>query len=289
MVVDKQNHLLILGEYATGKTTYGRQLYERLKARKGSLRLLSAPKDISPFSDPLKRIAGGTSPEHTPSSVYHEIMLTVSTLDQQVIELAWPDYGGEQITSIISTRRVNETWLKRLSNSVGWVLFIRLSSQLIYASFLTEPVSVNTTPYIDEQDDNLSQSWSSAAALIELLQMFLYAKGVGTAERVTKPSLLILLSCWDEMDKNNQEQLPAELLKDHLPLFYEFVNTTWQPDSFSVWGLSSTGARLDAEEANENYMDYGPQEFGYIIQPDGTRRDDLTLPLLNLMGQNSWR
>lgn len=283
MIADKQNHLLILGEYATGKTTYGSQLYERLKARKGSLHLRSAPKDISPFSDPLKRLSQGTSPEHTPSSVYHEVALSVSTPHQLVTELVWPDYGGEQITKIISTRQVNETWLKRLSNSDGWLLFIRLHSLHIDDNVLTKSVPVNTSIHWDEQDDASSQSWSRAAAIIELLQMFLHIKGAGTLERIANPALLILLSCWDEMDEDDQTQLPTDLLQKRLPLLYEFIQTNWEQNRFSVWGLSSTGERLDPEQANDEYVDYGPQEFGYIIQPDGTRCDDLTLPLLKLM------
>jgi hypothetical protein len=283
MTGNKHNHLLILGEYATGKTTYGGQLYERLKARTGSLRLYTAPRNISPFSDPLRRLAQGTSPMHTPFAAYNEVVLHAVMPDGRIAELVWPDYGGEQITRIMHTQQINETWLKRLSESDRWLLFVRLHSLTIYENFLTEPVTVNTFAQANDREEEPDQSWSSAAALIELLQMFLYVKGIGTIERVTTPSFLIFLSCWDEMDEDDQKQIPARLLQKRLPLFYEFVTTTWHPDHFSVWGLSSTGVRLDLEQSNEAYLDDGPQLFGYVIQPDGEHREDLTLPLLKLM------
>lgn len=281
--MDTKRNLLILGEYATGKTTYISQLYERLKARKGLLRLNSAPKDLSKFGDALSRLSLGTSPLHTPSSEYNELVLPVSLPNHQVVEFVWPDYGGEQITSIINTRQINETWVKRLSESDGWLLFIRFQNLQHFESFLTKSVPVNTDSQTDEHDELLDQRWSNVAAFIELLQMFLYVKGVGTLERVTTPSLLILLSCWDEMDKEEQAQVPGELLQRRLPLLYEFVKTVWHPDRFSVWGLSSTGERLDEEQPHEAFQDYGPQKFGYVIHSDGTRRDDLTLPLFKLM------
>ncbi|HEU5375796.1 MAG TPA: hypothetical protein VFV38_10185 [Ktedonobacteraceae bacterium] len=283
MAKNKHNHLLILGEYATGKTTYGGQLYERLKARTGSLRLHSAPQNISPFSDPLRRLAQGTSPMHTPISAYDEVILSVSMPDGRIVELIWPDYGGEQITSIMRTQHIHENWLKRLSESNSWLLFIRLNNLTIYETFLTESIGVNSIAQVNEQKEEPNQSWSSVAALIELLQMSLYAKGVGTIERVVTPSLLIFLSCWDEMDEDDQAQIPARLLQTRLPLFYEFIATTWKPERFAIWGLSSTGVRLDSDQSNEAYLDDGPQQFGYVILPDGTHQKDLTLPLLKLM------
>jgi hypothetical protein len=142
---------------------------------------------------------------------------------------------------------------------------------------------VNSSVQLSDEEE-IDQSWSGTAALIELLQMFLYVKGIGTIEQVANPSFLIFLSCWDEMDEDDQKQIPAELLQKRLPLFCEFVTTIWQPEQCSVWGLSSTGVRLDSEQFNEAFLDEGQQNFGYVIQPDGTRCSDLTLPLLELIG-----
>jgi hypothetical protein len=50
-----------------------------------------------------------------------------------------------------------------------------------------------------------------------------------------------------------------------------------------VFGLSALEKELNDKQADEGYIDKGPVAFGYVIAPDGTRSDDLTLPIRYLV------
>ena len=113
---------------------------------------------------------------------------------------------------------------------------------------------------------------------VELLQFFLFAKGVGVLNKLRKPALIILLSCWDEMDYASGK-VPSELLRTRMPMLFDFVTSTWESDCLSILGLSSLGKRLRDDQPDDEYLDRGPESFGYVVLPDGSCPKDLTLPI----------
>jgi hypothetical protein len=49
-----------------------------------------------------------------------------------------------------------------------------------------------------------------------------------------------------------------------------------------VYGLSSLGKTLRKDEPDDDYLNSGPEQFGYIVMPDGSRTPDLTAPIADL-------
>lgn len=50
-------------------------------------------------------------------------------------------------------------------------------------------------------------------------------------------------------------------------------------------GLSALEKALSKTESNEEYATRGPEEFGYVILPDGKKDKDITLPIQRLMAE----
>ena len=48
-------------------------------------------------------------------------------------------------------------------------------------------------------------------------------------------------------------------------------------------GLSALGRALSMEEADEEFAIRGPEDFGYVVLPDGKQSPDITLPIQRLM------
>lgn len=111
--------------------------------------------------------------------------------------------------------------------------------------------------------------------MTELLQMLLYSRGVAQVARVRSPVLTVALSCWDE--SGAQEELPPDLFRRRMPLLESFISANWDPDCFRVYGLSSLGRALRPEQPDPEYVDSGPESFGYVVTPGGTQVKDLTL------------
>jgi hypothetical protein len=117
--------------------------------------------------------------------------------------------------------------------------------------------------------------WSHQASLTELLQMLLYSRGVAQLIPVRSPALTVALSCWDEFAA--QGDLPPDVFRRRMPLLESFIASNWEPDSFSVYGLSSLGRALRTEQPDPDYVDSGPESFGYVVTPTGGQLNDLTV------------
>ena len=255
--------LLILGGPATGKSNYGAQLLGRLKQRKGQLRLRLLPEDMTLFEVVLERLNAGVAAEHTATTTYAEIQLPVQSLDNVPVDLVWPDYGGEQVRQITAQRRITSTWEHHVRASNGWVLFVRLQHTITPEDLLVRPLAALPAPVEDGPNrEFVMPQWSEQAVLVELLQILLFTKGTGMLQRVARPPLTILLSCWDELPGLVNGVRPVHLLQERMPLFAHFVAATWQPQAWSVYGLSSLGRSLDTDQPDEEYINEGPEQFG---------------------------
>jgi hypothetical protein len=113
---------------------------------------------------------------------------------------------------------------------------------------------------------------------VELLQMLLYLAQFHLDRPLRKPRLTILLSCWDELETT---ELPADLLASQLPMLWSFVRSNWA--SPTVIGLSALERTLSKTDADQEYAIRGPEEFGYVVLPDGVKSTDITLPIQRLM------
>jgi hypothetical protein len=62
-------------------------------------------------------------------------------------------------------------------------------------------------------------------------------------------------------------------------MFAEFITANWKENRLLVYGLSSLGKSLNPEISDDEYLDKGPENFGYVVTSDGLHEKDLTYPL----------
>lgn len=283
-------NLLVVGTSGTGKTHYAGQLYGRLYKRESSLKLAATPQDLSPFEEVLDRLGDGKTAAHTTSLVFHQIPMRISDESGETAVLTWSDYAGEQIKNIARSRSVDAEWVERLKKSDGWLLFIRLNTIEKKEDLLSRPpgpllglAESDTAVYENEENEG---AFPSIDQHVELLQILLAVSGRGTLDRIKKPALLVLLSCWDELLQNGEVaegERPVAALKRRMPLLADFIGSNWREEAFAVYGLSALGKPLDNEKGDEGYRIYGPENFGYVIEPEGGKSPDLTLPVSALL------
>jgi hypothetical protein len=190
----------------------------------------------------------------------------------------WPEYGGEQLNGILQKRAVPDAWRTRLVEADGWLLFLRLNKLRVYEDVSLRPAAVAPP----DRSRAGADGWDANAQVVELLQILLATAGRGLAHPLGAPRLAILLSCWDEL---KAQDTPNALLRRRLPLVASFVETNWAPEARSVWGLSSLERPLHRDKPDEDFINAGPEQFGYVVEPDGWEPlPDLTLPLARLCG-----
>lgn len=271
------NSILLIGESDVGKTHYGAQLLKRLMKRDGQLRMNGAATNIEPFESAMGCLDEGMAAGHTATSTYVDSIWPIMDAQGRSAELIWPDYGGEQIKAISDTRRIPAAWQSRVVSAPAWLLLIRLQKTRVTADIFSRPLHAQPITSTESHEIQMSDQ----ARLIELLQILLYIRGIVSMKPLVSPRLCVLLSCWDEL---SVEEAPLELLKSRLPMLSSFIHNTWAKPS--ILGLSALGQALSPRDPNDEYSNRGPEQFGYVVLPDGKQSPDLTLPIQYLLDDN---
>lgn len=278
----EDNSILIIGGPNSGKTHFGGQLYGRLIARSEHFKLKSNPDDITIFKEVWDRLNEGRSASHTNVSMHKTLKLEIESDSGAIFKFTFPDYGGEQISTIVRDRRINRTWMEQIEKSNSWLLFIRLDELVPI-----EDVANRGIP--DQEIMNLRQSehqpmkLSPVAFYMELLQSFLYAKRISTKHSLFIPKLTVVLSCWDLLTPSERKKIPEKNLQEKLPGLFHFLQSNWTDDFLQIIGLSSTGRTLSDKDIDHDFAKRGPEDFGYIISHSGKKNSDLTLTIKSFL------
>lgn len=269
---------LILGKPASGKTSFKAQLFIRLEDGEGTdIKMNNRPDTIAAIKDDIERTRAGLAVNRTASAVNIETELSLIFSDGTQAEIPYYDYAGEKIDNILKNRIVENHWAKKLRAKDAWVLFIKLSDLTPNDNIYTRPREMEA-----KTDEDATFELTDSAYYIELLQILLFIKGKGLLKPLQRPVLQIVLSCYDEIDFKEGDA-PREKLREVLPLFVEFVESIWEEKSLSFLGLSATEKKLDLVEYDEEIIDRGAEDIGYVILPNGKESKDLTQVIANLV------
>jgi hypothetical protein len=278
MMNEKTESMLLVGESGVGKTHYGAQLLKRLMNSDGRFRMDGAATNLEPFEATMECLNEGRSAVHTSASTYIDSEWPIVGPGSRTFTLVWPDYGGEQIKTLLNTRRVPSAWRQRVTMTSAWMLMLRLHQLRVSDDLLSKPLPSLAAGGADDTGTGKLLQMSDQARMIELLQILLYLRGDGVGETTNPPQLCLLLSCWDEL---GETEPPATVLKRHLPMLSAFITSNWsQP---IVLGLSALERPLDQTVPYEEYVTRGPEQFGYVVLPNGKTTPDLTFPLTFLL------
>jgi len=276
--MENNKRTLIIGKPATSKTTFLVQLYSLMRSGVGGIKLNGLPESIKPIEDDYNRLRRGEPTQTTPAEKNTDLVLNI-TFEGENSQLICPDYGGEQINSLIGNRQIKEDWLKMVKNSSDWLLFIKLHDLTAMHDISTKSANEGVKEETKNTPTEVQYELSEAPELVELLQMLLYFKTIGYQTLIDKINLRLVITRWDEIQVETKS--PGDLLKQKLPLLYEFVKSNWNSQNYSIWGLSAQGFDLKQPENKEKYLEEGNEKWAYLIRPDGKKSEDITELLSN--------
>lgn len=263
------NSILLIGESGVGKTHYGAQLLQRLMKGNGLLRMNGQASNLQPFEGALESLNEGKAADHTATSTYVDSIWPLIDRQERQATLIWPDYGGEQIKTMIASRRVPIAWQERIRVAHAWLVLIRLQQTRVGDDIFSRPLANLRGTTVENREVQISDQ----ARLIELIQMLMFV-GSATERPLDRPRLGVLLTCWDELSFDGA---PIDALESRLPMFAAFIRSNWRAPI--VLGLSALERHLSPHDRDVEYVTRGPEEFGYMVQADGSRSSDLTIPI----------
>ena len=270
-----QRSILVLGESNVGKTHYGAQFLKRLIVGGCGLRMEGAATNLKPFETAMETLAEGMATGHTSATAYLESVWPIADASGRSASIIWPDYGGEQVRNLIAERRVSGPWRDRVLSATDWVLLIRLHAMRAADDVFSRPIAALGEAGVE----GVQHQPSDQARLVELLQILLHVAGLDRDAPRAAPSLSVLLTCWDELSVH--QDIPREVMREQLPMLLSFIDSTWcEP---AILGLSALERPLSQTDPDKEYSIRGPEQFGFVILPNGTRSDDITLPIERLL------
>lgn len=279
-----QNRILVIGGPNAGKTHFGGQLYGRLRSKKFSYKIHpnNIPTDLTIFEDVLNKLYEGKRADHTEHSANKSVELIVDDEQNSNILFSFPDYAGEQVKAIVSSRQINNIWKKYIEESTSWMLFVRLD-EIANIDDITNNGLPDSETLTERSKTKPPVKVSDVAFFIELLQILLYLKKTSSFTKINEPKITVVLSCWDLLNQADNT-LPSDVLKDKLPMLYHFIANNWKENRFDILGLSSTQKEL-TDEPDEDYIENTPINFGYFVNQKGEKEKDLTLLIGTLIGK----
>lgn len=272
------NTILIIGGPNAGKTHFGGQLYGRLNARTEHYRITSTPENLTIFQEVLDNLNEGKSSGHTHVNAHNTLELEIEDNLGVKSTFSFPDYGGEQIKAIVNDRRINKAWKEQIDKSSSWMLFIRLD-EIIPVEDVVDRGLPDHEVLKNRNQKSEPMTLSDSAFYTELLQVLLYAKKIGIKQKIAIPKLTVVLSCWDLLTNEEQQELPKDILSKKLPGLFNFFTGTWQESVCSIIGLSSIEKSLSNKKADRDFVKKGPESFGYVITQTGEKETDLTFTI----------
>ncbi|MGO7659742.1 hypothetical protein ACC702_34000 [Rhizobium ruizarguesonis] len=266
--------ILLLGESNVGKTHFGGQLLGRLNQEQGYLRMVGSVGSLAGYEEVLNALNDGRAAQHTGALQYIESTWNVVEPDGRAINLVWPDYGGEQVKAIRERRAMPQVWRERVLASEAWVVMVRVHNMQVSDDIFSRPIGDLSST---DNRAHVTFELSEQARLVEFLQWMLFVKGKGLLKAVRTPQLMLVLSCWDELPEEEASVLPSTVLERRMPLVSAFLRSNWEADSVKVLGVSALERPLTEDSRDNDYIDQGPEHFGYIVDEHGNRSKDLTL------------
>lgn len=273
--------ILIIGRTETGKSCLKGQLLRKLTESDSIISLDKASENISEIIKITESQSRGLRPERTSKEKDIATVFHLKLENENVIDMIWPDYAGEKIVDIVRERQIPIDWEVNIKESTIWFLFIRLDKLKPLDSLLNMP---REYPNVIEGAPKLEIS--DYSFFIELLQILLYVKGVGTRSKVSEPVLQVCLSFWDELDQK-QVANPKQELMNRCPLLVEYIDSQWKNEKIAYLGISPQEMKLKNNEADvekdpkvQEFID-APEDFGYVIKENGEKVKDLTYLIQN--------
>lgn len=272
--MSERDSILIIGESGVGKTHFGAQLLQRLMGDRGVLRMNGQATNLEPFEEALESLNEGRAAAHTATSAYVDSIWPISNREGGGdARLIWPDYGGEQVRNISATRRVPIEWVERIKAAPSWLLLLRLQQTRAGDDIFSRPLTELKSKTTPEREVQVSDQ----ARMVELLQIMMFARGVADPP-LAAPRLGVLLTCWDEL---GSVETPQAALAERMPMLDSFIRCNWIDPM--VMGLSALERPLSPTDRDADYVARGPEEFGYVIDNDGSRNSDLTVAVERLL------
>lgn len=288
MSESNSNNCMFIGLPFSGKSSFIGAFWHTLKANNenSNYTIQTQPSDREYLNQLETNFLNCTPPERTKVGFEQQINLTmIDRSTNQAINFIFPDLSGETYEGQFEYRKLGNEYLAQLKETNSLILFIN-PDKLRIPNLITDANSILSELGLDGSENNLETEnktlpieeikWTPRMAqtqviLVDLLQMI--------SPYLQKSCKLgIVISAWDVIKQDTQPIIPADWLKNKLPLLHQFLQSNTKEFTTQFFGVSAQGGKYSPESIKELQIHFNPIDR-IKVQLDSDVSNDITIPL----------
>lgn len=284
--------VLFLGGPDTGKSNYLARLWASLTEDDSALSVPVLPNQMRYLEQSKRHLAEGKFVPRSAGEELGELNATIhirkGRLEGSTAQIQMPDVMGELWKDAANDREIDPSWIAKLKQAVGALLFVR-------------PMSDENVDFLDwvtaahfmEAEQGSSQAdaeFELPSQVVASEMMTLLEDNLGRNHPSINPRVAIVAASWDIVPPEVRKADPLTFLEAEFPMFAGRLRDCDRLD-VRVFGCSVVGGDLkDDEEFRKSYRDIELEKSGFVCvaKSDGTIEEypDLTLPLAWVLGSS---
>lgn len=176
--------------------------------------------------------------------LYERCTLFLEDGEGNKVELILPDQSGEEFSAVITNRTMSEVMYNDIIECDEMFVFIN-------PNVISKDVMIND---IDPKyrGDGQEGTKLEEKSIHEQVQYVILLQDIKTI-RKKRTKFKIIISAWD-VYKNDKS--PKDILKEKLPLVWQYVTTNQGFFDCEFWGISAQGGDLSVADVKARMLDY---------------------------------
>ena len=277
--------VLLIGGPDAGKTNYLGRLWIAINSNTSLLAKDGLPDDLAYLEEVANDLRQGKFAPHTPTGQHIRSVIPFTSRSANgttVGNLVVPDCFGEKWMDVCRKREWSSDWEELISEDCGCLIFVRVESAQIVPAL--DPIVCATYALHGGAPADDKSAVPTQVVLIEWLQ-FLREAFTGRVCGRFCPRVGIVVTAWDLITNDAQNDYPFQYLSSNFPMFGQFLESNASRFEFAFFGVSVAAGELDPKKDpafHRAYLNGNPHEAGYVMHSlhGGLEKSiDLTLPV----------
>lgn len=182
------------------------------------------------------------------------------------IELILPDQSGEEFSDVIKNRTMSETMYNDIMECDE--IFVFINPNVISKDVMINDIAPKYRSDVQEGAKLVEKSIHEQVQYVMLLQDIIKI-------RTKRTKFKIIISAWDAY---TNDKSPKDVLKEKLPLVWQYLTTNQRFFDCEFWGISAQGGDLSVPAVKERMLDYDDATDRIIVVTEKNNEElhDLT-------------
>ena len=198
----------------------------------------------------------------------------INKQNNAICNLNFPDLSGETFSDIYTSRKIDKELYEMIEKSDSFLLFENI--ERIKKPDLIAELNIESE---DSENKNVARNPTNDPTSIQLIDLLQIIPKINKSPSI---NLNIILSAWDLVSVKTN---PKDYIRSEMNILWQYLVSNENGYNIKFWGVSAQGGDLTAD-AEKLIEITDPEKRIIVVDSDGKESNDITLPIMGIMGEN---